>query len=38
MKRANVNEYVHPTQKPVELIEYALNNSSKIGDNIIDLF
>ena len=38
MKRANVNEYVHPTQKPVELIEYALNNSSKIWDNIIDLF
>ncbi len=38
MKRANVNEYVHPTQKPVELIEYALNNSSKIWDNILDLF
>jgi len=38
MKRANVNEYVHPTQKPVELIEYALNNSSKSWDNILDLF
>lgn len=38
MKRANVNEYVHPTQKPVELIEYTLNNSSKPWDNIIDLF
>jgi DNA modification methylase len=38
MRRANVNEYVHPTQKPVELIEYALNNSSKIWDNVVDLF
>ena len=38
MKRANVNEYLHPTQKPIELIEYALNNSSKVGDNILDLF
>jgi DNA modification methylase len=38
MKRANVNEYVHPTQKPVELIEYALFNSSKQYDNVVDLF
>lgn len=38
MRRANVNEYVHPTQKPVELIEYALNNSSKIWENVVDLF
>lgn len=29
MKRENVQEYVHPTQKPVELIGYALENSSK---------
>jgi len=30
MRRENVNEYVHPTQKPVQLIEYALTNSSKM--------
>ena len=29
---------IHPTQKPVELIERAVNNSSKGGDVIIDLF
>lgn len=38
MKRANVWEYVHPTQKPVELIEYALNNSSKQWNIVLDLF
>ncbi len=29
---------LHPTMKPVELIERALANSSKAGDVIIDLF
>ncbi len=29
---------LHPTMKPVELIERAVNNSSKSGDIIIDLF
>ena len=38
MKRDNVNEYVHPTQKPVELISYAIFNSSKADDIILDLF
>lgn len=38
MKRENVNEYVHPTQKPVELIGYALENSSKKWDIVVDLF
>lgn len=38
MKRANVGDYVHPTQKPVELIEYALNNSSKPFQNVADFF
>lgn len=38
MKRDKVNEYVHPTQKPVELIENAIFNSSKQGDIVIDLF
>lgn len=38
MKRDRVNEYQHPTQKPVELITYALINSSKAEDLIIDPF
>ncbi len=38
MSRANGQDYVHPTQKPVELIERALNNSSKKGDIVIDCF
>ena len=29
---------IHPTQKPVELIERALINSSKVGDIIGDFF
>ncbi len=28
----------HPTMKPVELVERAINNSSKPGDIVIDLF
>jgi len=38
MKRENVIGYVHPTQKPVELISYALHNNSKQGDIVMDLF
>lgn len=38
MKRDNVNNYLHPTQKPVELICYAITNSSKEGDIVLDLF
>lgn len=30
--------YVHPTQKPVSLSSRAINNSSKQGDSILDLF
>ena len=37
IKRCSKNEH-HPTQKPVELAERALGNSSKAGDNILDLF
>jgi len=29
---------IHPTAKPVELIERALLNSSKAGDLVVDLF
>ena len=38
MSRGNTGAYVHPTQKPVELIERALGNSSKAGDLVIDCF
>jgi DNA modification methylase len=38
MKRANTQDYVHPTQKPVELPVKALVNSSKKGDIVLDLF
>lgn len=38
MKRENVQDYVHPTQKPVELIMYAINNSSKVDDIVLDMF
>lgn len=35
--RASKNEF-HPTQKPVEIVERALVNSSKAGDIVLDLF
>ena len=38
MKRDNVQEYIHPTQKPVELITYAIINSSQPGEIVLDLF
>lgn len=38
MKREPTADYVHPTQKPVELIMYALNNSSKVEDVVLDPF
>ena len=38
MSRGSTGDYVHPTQKPVELIERAINNSSKAGDVVIDCF
>lgn len=38
MSRGATGEYVHPTQKPVELIERALKNSSKINSKIYDCF
>ena len=36
--RETRSQYVHPTQKPVEIIERALVNSSKSGDAVLDLF
>jgi DNA modification methylase len=38
MSRGATGKYVHPTQKPVELIERALENSSKAGDYVHDCF
>jgi DNA modification methylase len=37
VKRHSKNEF-HPTQKPVELPERALENNSKAGDIVLDLF
>jgi len=37
LKKESRNDY-HPTQKPVELPERAVGNSSKQGDLILDLF
>lgn len=37
IKRHTKNEF-HPTQKPVELSERAIQNNSKSGDIVLDLF
>lgn len=36
--RETLAKYVHSTQKPVELVQRALENSSKRGDVILDVF
>ncbi len=38
LTRGATGEYVHPTQKPVALIERALANSSRPGDVVLDGF
>jgi DNA modification methylase len=38
MSRGATGAYVHPTQKPVEMIQRALENSSKGGDTVLDVF
>lgn len=38
IKTENTAEYIHPTQKPVELITRAVKNSSKEDDVILDIF
>jgi len=38
MKRHNVNDYIHPTQKPVEIVEKAIYNSSKLWDTVLEPF
>jgi len=37
INKTKVND-LHPTMKPIELCERAINNSSKQKDNILDLF
>jgi DNA modification methylase len=37
LKKESTNTF-HPTQKPVELPERAITNSSKQGDTVLDLF
>ena len=34
----NGKKKLHPTQKPVEIIEKFISNSSKCGDIVVDLF
>lgn len=38
VKQRNVNTYLHPTQKPLRLVQKALLNSSNPGDIILDPF
>ncbi|MET3504954.1 DNA-methyltransferase [Halalkalibacter oceani] len=38
ISRGDVNKYVHPTQKPLELIAIPLKNSSGGQDIVVDLF
>ena len=38
LKRDSVADYVHPTQKPVELMEKLVQYSSNVGDTVLDCF
>lgn len=38
VKRDPTKSYLHPTQKPVQLAQRALQNSSKISDIVLDAF
>lgn len=38
LSRGHTGEYVHPTQKPVALLERAIVNSSRAGDLVLDVF
>lgn len=37
-KRDNTNQYIHPTQKPVQLAERAIKRTSQAGDIVLDAF
>lgn len=36
VRRDSIEEYLHPTQKPVELYERMIKNSSDVGDRVLD--
>jgi DNA modification methylase len=38
VSRGDVTKYVHPTQKPLQLLAIPIGNSSKRGDIVLDLF
>lgn len=38
IKKDSPSEYVHPTQKPVKLSEFAIRSTTKRGDIVLDLF
>jgi len=38
MKKDALKDYIHPTQKPLEIIEKALIHSSRPGEIVLDLF
>lgn len=38
IRKDNVNDYVHPTQKPIELSANAIKNVTKETHNVLDLF
>ena len=38
IKKDSSSEYVHPTQKPVKLSEFAIRSTTKRGDIVLDLF
>lgn len=38
VSRGDVGKYVHPTQKPLELLAIPIRNSSRSGDVVVDLF
>lgn len=38
IKKDNANDYIHATQKPIELSYNAILNTTKINCNVIDLF
>ncbi|GIO08943.1 hypothetical protein J31TS6_49710 [Brevibacillus reuszeri] len=38
VSRGGVNKYVHPTQKPLELLAIPIGNSSQKHDTVADFF
>lgn len=38
VKRDPVTKYIHPTQKPIELAQRAMRNSTLPGDSVLELF